>query len=878
MKNMVTRGILITITGMMLITGVYSQRTPDLVPFRQGAKFGYTDSNLRVVIPPLYDRAHPFFEGVACVQSGFRCGLINSQGKMLTPFLYEMIGHFGQISKVPIGVTLNGKTGLLDLSGKEVVPARYDDISGVKDHPDLYVITLNEKKGLYHAGKGEILPALYDHITEPKEGVVILRQGDKYGMADLSGKVVTPLQFSYIWEFEYGPITWYLSNNSYGHINNKGIVITDPVYESVWTFVNGFSIVKKAGKFGFIDISGKEVVAPTYDYCADYADGIGIVGMNEKYALIDGKGKLISGFDYYGAWPLTEGMGKVKNESKWGFINNKGKLVIPFRFEDVGQFSEGLVNAREGGKSGYINKKGEWVVQPRYDKAGAFHDGMATVVRDHSVYLLDKSGKELNANGYDSIGVFRNGYALCWRKNKAGILALSGEELLAPAFSQISVANDSRTQLTFFRVNSGKRQGLFNARGGMLLDTLYEIPEIQFWNGLIQIKKEGKYGFADTTGSLVIECRYEDAGVFMHTFTDAKLNGKEGVINTRGEILIPFEYQMLLLNDSFILARKDWQYGLLSPDNKIIAPFIYSDWYFHLRDPLLRLSDATGGETWFDWHGTTYETSCKPVKAVGSDQGSAPMNLTTLHRIRAASNETEYQVMVSLPFHYYETNKSYPVIYLTDADQLQGTVSEATRMMSFDKTIPECIVVGIAYGGTFEDWYSKRIKDLTPTNDPSAALFPGGGGCEAFYQFIQQDLIPLIDREYRTLPQERIFTGYSLGGLFGTWVLFHHPESFQRYMLISPSLWWDGELALQWEKSLCDTSKTLNANIFMSLSEAEWGTPEKLNKTFQSRDYGLLRYHYEEIPGENHYSTFPTAFVKGIKQVFSTEKENLLIR
>lgn len=73
--------------------------------------------------------------------------------------------------------------------------------------------------------------------------------------------------------------------------------------------------------------------------------------------------------------------------------------------------------------------------------------------------------------------------------------------------------------------------------------------------------------------------------------------------------------------------------------------------------------------------------------------------------------------------------------------------------------------------------------------------FPTSGQADRFLDFLEKELIPHIDRNYRTYPH-RIIAGWSFGGLLATHALIHRPEIFDAYLAISPSLWWDEELLL----------------------------------------------------------------------------------
>lgn len=130
----------------------------------------------------------------------------------------------------------------------------------------------------------------------------------------------------------------------------------------------------------------------------------------------------------------------------------------------------------------------------------------------------------------------------------------------------------------------------------------------------------------------------------------------------------------------------------------------------------------------------------------------------------------------------------YPVIYLLDgsADEDFIHIVGLVQFNSFEwvNQVPKSIVVGIA---TVE-----RRRDFTfPTNvteDKSAN--PTSGHSNRFISFIEKELQPYIQEKYMTSSSKTII-GQSLGGLLATEILFKKPELFNKYIIVSPSLWWD---------------------------------------------------------------------------------------
>ncbi len=136
----------------------------------------------------------------------------------------------------------------------------------------------------------------------------------------------------------------------------------------------------------------------------------------------------------------------------------------------------------------------------------------------------------------------------------------------------------------------------------------------------------------------------------------------------------------------------------------------------------------------------------------------------------------------------------FSVIYLLDgtADEDFIHVSGLVQFCNYPwiNILPPSIVVGIAN--------VDRKRDFTyPTNIEADKLaFPTTGGSANFIRFLETELQPAIAKNYRTSGDKTII-GQSLGGLLATEILLKKPEMFNQYIIISPSLWWDGESLLK---------------------------------------------------------------------------------
>jgi predicted alpha/beta superfamily hydrolase len=164
------------------------------------------------------------------------------------------------------------------------------------------------------------------------------------------------------------------------------------------------------------------------------------------------------------------------------------------------------------------------------------------------------------------------------------------------------------------------------------------------------------------------------------------------------------------------------------------------------------------------------------------------------------------------------------VLYHPDANGTFGGVVSSLRLPQLYGSIPPVLVIGIGYRIQREhEMYQLRARDLTPfQGDPTfAAKNWESGRADEFLDFIRDDLKPWVALQYGVDPDDDVFFGYSLGGLFGTYVLLTQPETFKRYGLGSPSLWFQGHAIFKLEADRASSRDDLAAEVFFSTGELE---------------------------------------------------------
>ena len=221
-------------------------------------------------------------------------------------------------------------------------------------------------------------------------------------------------------------------------------------------------------------------------------------------------------------------------------------------------------------------------------------------------------------------------------------------------------------------------------------------------------------------------------------------------------------------------------------------------------------------------------------------------------------------IIISLPNNYEKGKGNYPVLYLTDGNQniwhALGTIEVLTRTGS----MPPVIVVGIES--------LDRNRDFTPSENKNDTE---SGGANKYLNFMEKELIPFIESNYRTHPF-RVLEGHSMGGLFATYALMEKPNLFDAHIIMSPSLWWNNEAYIKKAGTFFKSNPNLDNTLFFGIGTLEssenWGMRKELQKFIDEITANKpkhLRFEHMEMKNEGHMSSPLLSNYYGLKSVFS---------
>jgi len=358
----------------------------------------------------------------------------------------------------------------------------------------------------------------YDRLSGFHEGLARVCKNKKYGFIDKLGHEIIPCKYDHVDDFKYG-VTTVKYGDKEGIINKKGDIVAPCIYD----FISSFS-----------------------------EDSTASASLNEKIGRIDIQGNVVIPFEYEECNDFCEGLACVRKDGLYGFINRDNKIVIPCQYTDTYNswgFSEGLVGvSKDGGEVGiyddlwgYIDKDGKTIIPFQEGLTGVpFSSGLSIMYRMNEMgtatgYIINKQGAVvIKYFEVQNLQGFRNGY--CVIKDKAGwegLIDTHGKVVIPCKYQFIVNGFDEKYVVVRF---NGK-YGVVNPQTGeTTIPCIYEIdnPGWAFEEGVIPVKKDGKYGFINEYNQTVIPFTYDDAYEFSEGFAVVQRYGKYGYVDRYG--------------------------------------------------------------------------------------------------------------------------------------------------------------------------------------------------------------------------------------------------------------------------------------------------------------------------------------------------------
>ncbi len=331
--------------------------------------------------------------------------------------------------------------------------------------------------------------------------------------------------------------------------SQKVTVVDDESCGCELVFIDGIQTTEKDGLFGFKREDGTVICEPTYQFVDKF---------HGDYCLVF--------LDYHHC----------------GLIDREGHIVVPVIYEEVNYPSDSMIRVRSGELYGYYDITGRLRIQPHYRAASGFNEGVAAVGididSDYVAYgFIDHNDHIVIEPQYEYAFPFEEGYAIAKKYDRFAMIDHSGKERIPYKYIELTPMHDG----TFLAVDAlTENAALFDKNFKQLTPFIYE-KALNYTDGFYIVQREGKTTFLNLKGE---ECCgwYDEVSGFYDGYSWVRLGDKYGIINRKGKIILPIEYDNsgnrsmeYLYSEGLFMVEKAGKFGFVDTRGQIVIPLIY---------------------------------------------------------------------------------------------------------------------------------------------------------------------------------------------------------------------------------------------------------------------------------------------------------------
>ena len=552
--------------------------------------------------------------------------LIVLAGGMLYYFIKEN-GKKYEIAKVNeynYFVLKSGNTsGVIDKAGNLIIESNYDDIKIPNPEKDVFVCYKNGTTKILNSQKQEKLtdyqsvePIQLKNITTNlmyEKTVLKYEKNGKYGLVSLEGKKITEPIYESIEGLPYKEGELLIKKDGkYGVINIKGNELIKNIYDQIsvdgyYTTDNGYqyagyivsNTTEEGYRYGYINYKGKVVLKPEYNQLSrtididDDENAYIIAAKNGQFGIMKNNEQLLP--NEYQSIVYDDGndIFTIEKSKKYGVTNKDGKILVPTEYKQIdvtgiylyAQNEQGTtvyntegtqvnidtsvailntnnekykikITNKDGTKYGVIGKNGEEIIAQQYSYIEYLNDNYFIVSKNDSKLgvIDDKNNIKIDITN-DSLQKIDGTELIETVTTKDNMIRLYSKDM--SMVCEMEKAN-VETKENYIKVSNQEDVKYFSKEGKELKNT-----EV-FTNNVLFAKKVGdKWGFADKSGKMVVEAKYDFVTEFNeYGFAGVKSEDKWGSVNTKGEVVIEPTYNLNELNPSFIKSYYQVKNGL----------------------------------------------------------------------------------------------------------------------------------------------------------------------------------------------------------------------------------------------------------------------------------------------------------------------------
>lgn len=495
--------------------------------------------------------------------------------------------------------TLDGKVGVIDKKGKQIIKPEYMHIYIPNQSKDVFVCFKDESSYSIFDKDGKDIFTQYDSVypivissnsLEMEKKVLSYEKDGKYGLIDYDGKKITDAIYEEVVSLPNKPGCIRVKKDGlYGVLDSKGNTIIDVKYNSVkgdeyssekdGYLRTGYIISEKTSSgiiYGYVDYTGKMIIEPKYESITralEYEDDdVYLIFMDRgKKGVIKNKKELIKPKYQSIVYYNTPNIFIVDRNGKYGFFDNNGKEILKTEYESY-SVAGNYISVTKDNAMLLFDLHGNLVNTNKYKSIIETNNPAYFIAQaEDGYYSIISKDIEINDRYTNITYAFDNFFVFTNEDGKSGVLDIYSGVEIEPEYDNIIVLENARAlearkgnELDLYSEKMEKTLTMQDAVVESVNDdyiSIYSNTELKYINKLGELVSntevfkdfklysyqadDGKWGFKDATGNLVVECKYDIVTELNeYGFAGICQDNKWGVIDENGKVIVVPTYEI----------------------------------------------------------------------------------------------------------------------------------------------------------------------------------------------------------------------------------------------------------------------------------------------------------------------------------------------